>query len=214
LNYKDPQYPIFNTLCPRCDLYERHRLQFLVMGELGKQFDFAKLSMLHFAPEPRFQEVFRGRFAKYQTADIAAADVDFQVDIRALPFANESFDVILASHVLEHVDDDAIAIREVHRVLKPNGFALLPIPIVSPYTIEYGAPNPREFGHVRAVGLDYFDRYRTVFAKVEVRQSADFPEQHQLYTYEDRTVYPNETAPLRIPMPGTKHPDFVPICYR
>ena len=214
LNFKDPLYPIYDTLCPRCDLYERHRLQFLVMGEIGKRLDFAQLSMLHFAPEQRFSEAFRGRFAKYQTADIAAHGVDYQVDIRALPFADASFDVIFASHVLEHVDNDAAAIKEIHRVLRPNGFALLPVPIVSPHTIEYGAPNPREFGHVRACGVDYFDRYRAVFANVEVHQSTDFPAEYQLYTYESRIAFPSEASPKRVAMPGSQHPDFVPVCYK
>jgi SAM-dependent methyltransferase len=213
-DYKNKDYPIQYTRCPRCDLYERHRLQFLVMDELNGQYDFSKLSILHFAPEPIFQKHFRDRFATYHTADIEASGVDFEIDIRDMPFEDGAYDIVLASHVLEHVSNDHLAFAEIKRILKPSGFALLPVPVVSPYTIEYGEPNWQEFGHVRAVGVDYFERYKDVFSKVKVYQSSDFEERNQLYTYEDRSTQPTPVSPLRVPMEGSKHSDFVPVCFR
>jgi len=116
--------------------------------------------------------------------------------------------------VLEHVDKDHKALQEIHRVLSPKGIAILPVPVVSPKTIEYPESNPYEFGHVRAVGVDYFKRYETVFAKVEVFSSSDFDARNQLYTYEDRSIFPTEKSPLRLPMPGEKHADYVPVCFK
>ena len=65
---------------------ERHRLQYLVMKTLGDQMDFSRMSMLHFAPERFFRELFSKWFRNYTTADIARADVNYQIDLRDLPF--------------------------------------------------------------------------------------------------------------------------------
>jgi SAM-dependent methyltransferase len=214
LDHENKEYPILQTQCPRCGLYERHRLQYLVIKLLATRIDFKKMSILHFAPEMHFERFFNGLFAKHHTADIFAAGVDFTVDIRKLPFADGSYDVIFASHVLEHVDRDADALAEIKRVLSPKGIAILPVPVVSPHTIEYPEPNAHEFGHVRAIGVDYFDRYRKVFAQVEVFSSTDFDASHQLYVYEDRANVPNDKSPHRVPMAGEKHPDYVPVCFK
>jgi hypothetical protein len=213
IDFEDKLYPIKNTQCPRCGLYERHRLQYLVMNELAQRHDFSKLAILHFAPEPSFEKLFGAKFALHHTADIAAPGVDFHVDIRALPFADNSYDVVFASHVLEHVSNDQLAFAEIKRVLKPNGFAVLPVPVVSPHTIEYPEPNWHEFGHVRAIGPDYFERYKQTFAKVDLWKSTDFDACNQLYTYEDRSTLPSKNSPLRVPMAGDKHMDYVPVCY-
>ena len=79
---------------------------------------------------------------------------------------DESFDLIYASHVLEHVQYDIQALHEIRRVLTKNGIAILPVPIVCEETIEYPEPNPAEHLHCRAPGIDYFDKYKSVFSKV------------------------------------------------
>lgn len=206
------RYEIKYTQCPRCELYERHRLQHLVMQDLMAHADFSDSSVLHFAPESRLGRLLKRHFRVYHTADIYEPNVDFKIDITAMPFTDKSYDMIYASHVLEHVQDDDSALREIKRVLKPNGIAVLPVPVVSPRTIEYGSANPFEFGHVRAIGLDYFDRYRKYFADVTVFDSTRYPEKYQLYTFERRDFYPTDKCPFRVPMDGERHSDYVPIC--
>lgn len=49
-------------------------------------------------------------------------------DVCALPFPDESFDLVLATDILEHVDDDAAGLREICRVLKPEGRVLITVP--------------------------------------------------------------------------------------
>lgn len=49
-------------------------------------------------------------------------------DICSMPFADESFDLVLATDVIEHVEDDGRALREIARVLKPGGVVLLTVP--------------------------------------------------------------------------------------
>lgn len=49
-------------------------------------------------------------------------------DVCAMPFPNEAFDLVLATDIIEHVDEDALALREIVRVLRPGGHVLLTVP--------------------------------------------------------------------------------------
>lgn len=87
--------------------------------------------MIHFAPEPGLSSMLRNSgFFDYCTADLSMAGVDHHVDLMALPFADETFDFFICSHVLEHVLDDGLAIRELHRILRPGGYGILMAPVV------------------------------------------------------------------------------------
>ena len=199
--------------CPNCGALERHRLQYLAIRNVLKSRDVSQMKMLHFAPEAFFRPIFSAQFGKYETADLNMKDVDHNVDIRDLPFDDESYDFVLASIVLDYIPDDKKAIKEIHRILKPNGIAILPVSLVCEKTIEYSEPNPHESYHVRASGMDYFERYETCFSKVERISSHSLPHKYQLFIYEDRSVWPNKECPLRLPMLGEKHIDIVPVCY-
>lgn len=199
--------------CPNCNALERHRLQFLAVEKLLRDIDTTDMKILHFAPEPFFREYFSQRFGQYESADLSMNDVDHHVDIQQLPFDSSSYDFIFASHVLEHIPDDAKAISEIRRVLKPNGIAILPVPIVAERTIEYPEPNPHEDYHVRAPGIDYFEKYERHFSRVERVRSDSFPDRYQLFIFEDRSQWPTKEFPLRPATPGDKHIDVVPICY-
>ena len=171
-------------------------------------------SALHFAPDACLTPMIKARYERYVTADLSGVDVDVRVDMRAMQFADETFDLVYASDVLEHIEDDALAISEAWRVLKPGGIAILPVPIVADQTVEYPEPVATELYHARASGLDYFDRYRNVFARVDVITSDDAPAQYQCYVFEDRTGFPNSVSPYRPPQQGSRHLDAVPICYK
>ena len=199
--------------CPRCRALERHRIQYLVVDRLLANLDVANLSMMHFAPENFFRDYFAQKFGKYETADLYMTEVDYQVDLQDLPFDDSSYDFVFASHVLEHIPDDLKAIAEIRRILKPQGIAVLPVPIVGETTIEYPEANPNEEYHVRAPGLDYCDRYEPYFTKVDKITSDLLPAKHQLYVYEDRTHWPTKECPLRPTMTGEKFIDLVPVCY-
>lgn len=171
------------------------------------------MKMLHFAPEPAFRSIFEAQFGEYKTADLEMKDVDYRVDMRDLPFDDASYDFIFASIVLDYIPDDERAIKEVRRVLRSNGIAILPVSLVSEKTIEYKEPNPYESYHIRASGMDYFERYERHFSKVERISSDLIPNKYQPFIYEDRSIWPNEEHPLRPPMLGEKHIDVVPVCY-
>jgi hypothetical protein len=101
------------------------------------------------------------------------------------------------------------AFSEISRVLAPTGAAVLPVPIVATNTIEY--PRPYEFGHIRAPGPDYYDKYKKHFARVELSSSNDFSEEFQVFIYEDRTGWPSAQRPLARPIEGKRHNDIVAV---
>lgn len=219
-NYKGPFMDITPTTgvrkhakCPNCKALERHRMQFIALNQVLQHLDTGSMKILHFAPEPFFQEYFKAKFGQYESADISMKGVDHKVDLQDLPFDDDSYNFVFASHVLEHIPNDNKAISEIRRILKPNGIAILPVPIVAEKTIEYSKPNPHESNHVRAPGKDYFDRYEKHFRKTELISSDSHPEKHQLYIFEDRSQRPTKQNPLLSPVPGEKHIDIVPVCY-
>lgn len=156
-----------NALCPNCLSLERHRLLWLFLKERTDFFS-GRLRVLHIAPErcfvKRFQEL---HDSGYVTADLAS-DAILQMDVQAIPFADESFDVVLCNHVLEHVHDDRRAMHEIHRVLRPRGWAILQSPVDRSLdetnedpTITSPSARERAFGqhdHVRMYGIDYGQR--------------------------------------------------------
>jgi SAM-dependent methyltransferase len=199
--------------CPRCGSLERHRLQYLVLQSVLRGLNPSQLKMLHFAPEAFFRKFFAARFGTYETADLNMKGVDHKSDLQHLQFPDSTYDFVFASHVLEHIRNDTRAIKEIRRVLRPGGIAIIPVPLVAVRTIEYPAPNPYEGDHVRAPGLDYFDRCSPYFSRIDRFTSDLLPEKYQLFVYEDRTKWPTLECPLRLAMQGERHVDLVPVCY-
>jgi len=199
--------------CPRCGSLERHRLQYLAFIDLAKDLDIPATRILHVAPEKFLRDIFSSmQFRSYATADLLMQNVDHKVDICELPFEDGSYDLVYASHVLEHIPDDNRALSEIARILSPGGIALLPVPVVVDRTVEYVSANPLEEFHVRAPGIDYYDRYHRYFDSVEILDSSDYPPCYQLYIQEDRSRFPSRVCPMRTAMAGDRHLDYVPVC--
>ncbi len=158
--------PRSNALCPRCQSLERHRLIWLYLKERTAFFQ-SKWRVLHIAPEACFINRFEQQHGEgYVTADLESPLARVKMDIHEMPFADNSFDVVLCNHVLEHVQDDLQAAREINRVLKPGGFSILQVPFFNPVpdtTFEDASIMSRRerekvFGqddHVRRYGRDY-----------------------------------------------------------
>lgn len=146
--------------CPKCSSDKRYRTYALALQRWlpasGKS-----LRILEVAGTEYSERLFAhlpNRF--YVPADLAYRTAKVKTDVVWLAFADQSFDFVLCSHVLEHVREDGQAMRELHRVLRDNGQALLQVPMDHKLaqTIEYDAPNPAESDHVRRYGRDYRER--------------------------------------------------------
>jgi SAM-dependent methyltransferase len=196
-----------HATCSRCGCGERHRLAWAAARHIIAGRD----ALLHVAPEAQLSRAFQKIVRRYATAGLEGSSVDARADLTCLPFRDGAFDAVFASHVLEHIRDDVAALREVRRVLRPGGVALLPVPVTGSCTVEYPIPNRFEHGHVRAPGADYFARFRDVFPRVDVITSEDVSARFQTYVYEDRSAWPFET--LRPTVPGNRHAEVLPICY-
>lgn len=167
-----------DRVCWACGSMERHRLLCLWFDRTPGLFT-RDMSLLHVAPEralqPRLQAV---PGIRYVAGDLGRVYSTERIDVTSLEFPADSFDAVICNHVLEHVPDDATAMREIRRVLKPDGWAVLLVPDV----VEQGdstledpsvtepADRLRRYGqadHVRVYGWDYADRLAAAGLDVE-----------------------------------------------
>lgn len=166
-----------NVLSPSTLSLERHRLLWLYLQNETNFFS-DNLKVLHFAPEQAFYKRFRKlKNLDYTTTDLNSPLADVKADICDLPFEDNSYDVILCNHVLEHIPDDTKAMHELYRVMKPGGWGIFQIPqdILRETTFEDNNITDKkeraeifgQYDHVRIYGLDYFDKLRHIGFTVE-----------------------------------------------
>lgn len=126
-----------DAICPVCDAVERHRFTWSFFEQRTDLFHNQPKRMLHVAPEPAFERRLRNLpHLNYRTADPQDQHVDLKLDITAIPLPDDSFDVIHCSHVLEHIQEDEQAMRELARVLAPGGWATILVPIIAEQTFD------------------------------------------------------------------------------
>ena len=166
-----------NDRCPVCHGADRTRMLMMYLDtetDLGTR----PVRFLHVAPDFGLYLWLK----RQPQVDYVGTDIDASryrhiegiqtADLTKTPFEANSFDLIVCSHVLEHVPDDATAFAELFRILKPGGQALL----LTPYaldgkgtdedpSIEDPAEKDRRFGqwdHVRIYDReDFLARMRT-----------------------------------------------------
>jgi SAM-dependent methyltransferase len=160
--------------CPRCGSLQRHRHLLLYLREHTDLLDDRAASVLHFAPDPGLAGVL-GERPEYVSADLEPGAAMRVLDLQHLDLPDASFDWIICLHVLEHVPDDRAAMREMARVLRPGGRAVVQSPLYGPATDEDpSVTDPAQrlarFGqhdHVRIYGRDFYDRLRDAGLEVE-----------------------------------------------
>jgi ubiquinone/menaquinone biosynthesis C-methylase UbiE len=177
-----PRKLVPDRKCPTCGSLERHR-QLWLFFEAETNLFTDRLRMLHIAPERCIATRLHARKnIDYLSADLIPSWAMVHMDLTDIHFPAETFDVIYASHVLEHVPDDRLAMRELYRVLRCGGWAILQVPIWRPRTNEDPtvtdpAERERRFGqsdHVRMYGHDgvYEQRLREAGFDVSVNRFA------------------------------------------
>lgn len=178
--------------CPKCGVLERHRFAWLYFQRCTDLYNGAPKKVLHVGAERAFEPRLRKRLGSgYVTADLFDPRADVRMDIMDIQYADDSFDVIYCSHVLEHVPDDRKAMQEFYRVLKPGGWAILLVPILNGDHPTFENPeivSPEErlavYGqedHARKYGNDYIDRLREAGFTVTKSTVTD------IFTDEERT---------------------------
>ncbi|MEO8512882.1 MAG: class I SAM-dependent methyltransferase [Ignavibacteria bacterium] len=159
-----------NQICPVCKSFNRDRLLILFLRRKTDIFK-KKLKLLHIAPEKGIQRIFKiSNNIDYLSADLDSSLADIKMDITDINFPENSFDIVICNHVLEHIPEDMKAMSEIRRIIRPNGWAILQVPIsyVLKNTYEdFSILDPKEreehFGqndHVRIYAIDYLDRLR------------------------------------------------------
>jgi len=185
--------PRWNSRCPSCDSRERHRLAHLLYQKLGIG-PGQKLSVLHFAPEVFMIERMKDD-PGYVTSDPKMAYAKLNEDIQAISLGDETFDLVIAHHVLEHVPDDAKAFSEIRRVLKPGGRAILSVPqnwaretTVQEPSITGRRERAAAYGaidHLRYYGRDFADKLRLAGFAVETYRPEPLDEMRMSLGFDD-----------------------------
>ncbi|MDQ3099942.1 MAG: class I SAM-dependent methyltransferase [Bacteroidota bacterium] len=170
--------------CYKCLSSDRERLIYAYLKHRTDVLSRKDMSILHVAPEENLSKFLRKQhYREYICGDLFAPGYVYpdhvqNIDVVEIPFGNDRFDLVICNHVLEHVPDDARAMREIYRVLKPGSTAILQVPVsrISDHTVEDPTitdPKLREkyFGqhdHVRIYGNDYPVRLKQAGFEVTV----------------------------------------------
>lgn len=148
---------IENFECPACGCHDRERHLYLYLQAAGLLKAMHGSRVLHFAPEAHLQRLIAAESpAEYVRADLMPVRAHVRrLDLTAIDLPSNRFDFVIANHVLEHVGDDAKALREVLRVLKPGGHAVLQTPFSARRPSKFEDPALRgEFERLQAYGQE------------------------------------------------------------
>lgn len=194
-----------NALCPDCGSLERVRLVYYFIQKL--QLVQPGMKLLHVAPEPCLFDVFSKQLGEGYTAADKFEDVysypqgTVEMDITSIPLKDETQDMVICIHVLEHIQDDKKAISEIYRVLKKGGTAILQVPYDAERTATYEDPSMTsqeerrkhfgQFDHVRIYGTDYIDRFTAPGFVVEYKDFVKHISKQECnrYVFKEQTIF-------------------------
>ena len=180
-----------DALCPKCLSLERHRLlwHYLMNNDIERERIKNLPTILHIAPEVclmrEFKRIYLSAPQNYITADLESPLADMHFDVQQIPMADSSVDIIICNHLLEHVESDHKALKEMYRIMRPGGLGIMLAPI--DYTLEttfeddtITDPKQRaevfgQYDHRRIYGKDYLERLRAAgFEAFEIDYAAEF----------------------------------------
>lgn len=148
-----------DLLCPNCGSLSRTRRLYSTLINLP-----LKGKVLHFSPPQSLSSKLKAIDAiHYATTDfVGEFSTDFHYDITSISADDNTFDIIICYHVLEHIEKDTKAMSELYRVLKPNGICLIQTPfkdgdLYEDYSITSEEGRKAAFGqedHVRVYSVD------------------------------------------------------------
>ena len=172
-----------DVVCPVCGSIPRHRIIVWYLGEHPELLD--GMDVLHFAPERGILNWLRRHGVRLTTADLYH-EADLRLDLQNLDLPDESYDVVICNHVLEHVPDYGRALGELWRVLRPDGLLICSFPVDPRLTTVYedGGVRTEEgrvehFGqhdHLRVFGADSGRILERAGFEVDVVSGRDCPD--------------------------------------
>lgn len=173
-----------DVLCPMCRALPRHRILALWCAEHIEKLKSSKI--LYFAPEYSMIQWMDRNGISYTTADLYA-EADLRLDIQETGLPDESYDVIIANHVLEHVDDFRKALREMRRILREDGVFICSFPMDQTVELLDEEAEPlseseriKRFGqndHKRVFGKEADKLLSEAAFVVQVIDGADYPDE-------------------------------------
>ena len=199
-----------DSKCLGCDAAERHRMMHLVIGDVLENWDAGNKSLLHIAPEACLKDRLSNLFGVYHTADLFQPGVDFKEDIQAMSFADASYDCVLVSRVLTIPPDLNASVRELRRILKPGGIAIIAEIYSHEKTIEFGEMRA---SRSRQIGVDLLDLYSEHFHRVVPVLSSRYDAKYQLTNRILKNGKPADDYPNLIRVPGVGFMDLVAVCH-
>jgi SAM-dependent methyltransferase len=140
--------------CSGCRSLERHRIFRIMFERLGPE-SFAACSAIQFSPDPTIDPDW------FKTFELSVFEGGNSVDIQAIDRPSGAYDLVVCSHILEHVPDDRAALHELLRIAAPDGLLYLafPDPFREERTRDWGFAKPEKHGHYRVYGGDVADRF-------------------------------------------------------
>jgi SAM-dependent methyltransferase len=179
----------------------------MVVFTKRNRFFYRSKKSIAFCARTRILQAFQKQSnLEYTTTDLFSPLADVKADICNLPFEDNSYDIVLCNHVLEHIPDDTKAMQELYRVLKPGGMGIFQIPQDLSRATTFAddsITDPKErakifgqYDHVRVYGRDYFDKLRSIgFTVIE----------------ED---YTTKIAPELVEKYCLAKGEIIPVCYK
>lgn len=172
-DYIEMGYMVRNCACPVCDSHPRHRALFVWLRDDCQISQKAGIALV-FAPEKTFAPLWRTatNLRAYKVDIEPSRGVDVLANLMRLPFASEIADLMWCHHVLDQVEEDRVALRELHRVLRPSSGELI-VSVGSgkqETTVEFGFADKAFSGNRRLFGADF--PKRLVEAGFKVRPMA------------------------------------------
>jgi len=169
-----------DRLCPRCGSLQRTRRLWKI---LDHEFLDNKPRILDFSPSRSIYRLMKKRNFFYISSDISGDFIsDVSYNIKNIESANDSFDLIICYHILEHIDDDIKAMSELWRILTKGGYCIIQTPFKEGEIYEDNAissPEEREkhFGqsdHVRIYSINGLTkRLENTGFQVEIRNFSE-----------------------------------------
>jgi len=172
-----------DVVCPVCSSLPRHRI--LAKWCEANKDKLVSSKILYFAPERGMTTWLKANKIRYTTADLFAWDVDLKLDIQATGLPDGAYDVVICNHVLEHVGSYMTALKEIRRILSPDGMLICSFPVSLDIDTVDEDPDAvseeqrlRRYGqsdHVRLFGRKSDELIKSAGYDVSVIKGEDYP---------------------------------------